>query len=155
MCSGTNYGGRETVMPGLFDKQKLYRGERLVEAYQEGEHFILYDLALVVENSKELIEGSTVDKVELVTGREGEPPILTSTLANAIVRVARGNLRDAKGKPKADDLPAVCYWKRVDTTNSFENQATVLELVEPYTGELPKSYPAWSFSPITMDDNPL
>lgn len=143
-------------MPGLFDRQKLFRGEKLTEAYAEREHFVLWDLAVVVEDSTDLIEGSTVDKVELVTSRDGEEPILTSTLSGPIVRIAYKNYRDAKGKPKADDLPCVCYWQRVDTKNSFDNQATVLEMVAPYEGaSKPKSLPAFSFPPITDQDNPL
>lgn len=142
-------------MPGLFDRQKLFRGEKLTEAYPEGESFILYDLAVVVEDSTELIEGSIVDKVELITGREGEEPILTSTLAGAIVRLAYKNVRDAKGKPRADDLPCVAKWKRVTTKNNFDNEATVLELVAPYTGTVPKDLPPFSFPPITEEDNPL
>lgn len=141
---------------GLFDRQKLFRGEKLTDAYPEGSPFVLYDLAVVVEDSAELIEGSTVDKVELVTGNVGENAcILTSTLSGPIVRIAMQNTRDAKGKSKADDLPCVCLWKRVDTKNNFDNQATVLEMVEPYTGDIPKAWPMFSFTPITVESNPL
>lgn len=141
---------------GLFDRQKLFRGEKLTEAYPEGSPFVLYDLAVVVEDSSELIEGSTVDKVELVTGDvKGGAPILTSTLSGPIVRIAMQNTRDAKGKSKADDLPCVCRWKRVDTKNNFDNQATVLEMVSPYTGEVPKYDLPFSFTPITVESNPL
>lgn len=142
-------------MPGLFDRQKLFRGEKLTDAYKEGEPFILYDLAVVVEDSTTLVEGSTVDKVELITGREGEDPILTSTLSGPIVRIAYQNLRDESGKPTAEDLPAICHWKRVDTKNNWDNQATVLEMDKPYTGKVPKELPEFSFRPITEADNPL
>jgi len=141
---------------GLFDRQKLFRGEKLTEAYPSGQPFVLYDLAVVVEDNTDLIEGSTVDKVELVTGTvDGGEPILTSTLAGAIVRLAYGNVRDAKGKAKADDLPAIVTWKRVETKNNFDNEATVLEMVAPYEGPKPKTVPPWSFPPITNESNPL
>lgn len=140
---------------GLFDRQKLFRGEKLTDAYPEGERFVLYDLAVVVEDSTDLIEGSTVDKAELVTGKPDEEPILTSTLSGPIVRLAYQNLRGKNGKPVADDLPAIVFWKRVDTKNSFDNQATVLEMEEPYTGKVPTKVPPFSFPPITEADNPL
>jgi hypothetical protein len=140
---------------GLFDRQKLFRGEKLTELFPEREPFILYDLAVVIEDSNQIVEGSTVDKVELIVGKEGEPPVLASTLSKAIRDLAYNNVRNKNGKPTADDLPAVCCWKKVETKNSYDNLATVLDMLSPYTGKVTGEFPEFSFKPITVDDNPL
>lgn len=139
---------------GLFDRQKLFNGEKLTDLFSEGETFALLDMAVVVEGSTEMLEGSTVDKTELIVLKDGKP-VLASTLSGPIKTLASQNVRDSKGKPKADDLPANVSWKRVDTKNSYDNQATVLTFHSPYTGDIPKELPAFSFTPITVEDNPL
>jgi hypothetical protein len=142
---------------GLFDHQKLFRGQKLTDYVSEGEVFVLYDLAVVAEGNTELVPGSTVDKTELVVAKDGDQlqPVLVSTLSGPIRDLAYKNVRDKKGDPVADDLPCTAVWKRVDTKNNFENQATVLDMIDVHVGKAPSAVPAFSFPPITMEDNPL
>lgn len=149
-------------MTELFARQRKFAGERLV-SLNEGEPFILYDFAVVLENDHDLVPESPkgVDKTELIIGLPPEgTPMLYSTLSGPIRDLAYLNVRDKKGKPTATDLPAMVCYKKVETKRSRESgfsEAVVLEFVAPYVDPQGKDreLPAWSFQPITSDSNPL
>ena len=151
----------------LFRRQRKFAGERLT-SINEGERFVLIDLAVVLEGDTEIAPGSTVDKVELIvmfdTSGSDPVPYLYSTLSGPIRDIAYQNVRDKNGKSKVADLPAIVSWHKVETKKSKEakerggsgfNDATVLQFHEKYTGKMADTVPPWSFDPITTDSNPL
>lgn len=148
---------------GLFDRQRLYGGKRLQEEFEQSEPFVLWDLAVVAEGMRLPDESGKVDKVELIVSRNEQDPFVVSTLSGPIRDLAYANVRDKKGKPKADDLPCVAHWEVVETKRSREakskggqgfNDAVVLVMESPYTGPA-RDLPAFTFTPITEEDNPL
>lgn len=136
---------------GMFDKDRLYGGERLTDHVKIGhtregtraepedvENVLLLDCVIVSEEVPTDIGLAT--KTELLLNKlsedgttlEGEP-FKVNTLAQAIAE---------KAKAKTDgDLPAVvCFFVTPSGTEGYSD-ATVMQFVRPWDGKTPKFQP--------------
>lgn len=118
---------------GMWTNDIVFGGERLDEAVQDGEVFILLDCGIVAENVKTDL-GDDAVKSGLVLAKldgNGKPVkvIAAGTFSQPIA---------TKVKLKRDgDLPALCKTETVPASEEAFNDAKVLTFVAPYRDKPP------------------
>lgn len=108
---------------GMFDKDRLYGGERLDQTFAFGDTFILWGVEVLAEPVPTEVGNAT--KTILTVSRKDAPgeQFKVGTLASAIADKAR----DAE----ESDFPAVVKYEQV-TSEKWGTEAAVISLVEPY-----------------------
>lgn len=109
---------------GMWDRQRLLGGKRLVQEFEKGENFILWSLGVVGEVP--VGEDRTATKVELVVSTLAEPQgkFTVGALGRAITELAEAD--KAEG-----DLPAIVYWDETETKRGLQ-PAVVIQAVRQY-----------------------
>lgn len=109
----------------MFDKDRLYGGDRLDETFTEDERFILWGAEVLQEPVPTEI-GDATKTILLVSKLESPTEKFpVGTLASAIADKAR----DAE----ESDFPAVVKYHHVPSSKEGQADAAVISLVEPYT----------------------
>jgi hypothetical protein len=108
---------------GMFDKDRLYGGDRLDETFQFGDTFILHSVEVLEEPVPTEVGDAT--KTILTVSKRDNPgeQFKVGTLASAIAEKAR--------EAEASDFPAVVKYHQV-TSEKWGTEAAVISLVEPY-----------------------
>lgn len=120
---------------GMFDKDKLYGGERLMK--QDGGHFDYNDEFIVhgVGPLKGTIQTDIGDanKTLMAISKIDSPDslIVVGTLSQPIYNKAL--------EAESSDFPAVVKVMQVPASNSAYNDATVIQFVRAWDGDVPDS----------------
>lgn len=124
---------------GMFDKDRVFGGDRLDEEFEDGIPFLLLDAEVVAEGIDTGNDLPPASKTMLIVAHlkggnpggpvEGEPKVV-GTLASAIAD---------KVRLKSDgDLPAVVETQTVPSKDAGRNDAKVLQWVAAWDGDVPK-----------------
>lgn len=107
------------VHGGMWDRQRLLGGQRLVETFDKDESFILWDLEVVGEVPVE--ENKTTPKVELTVSKLDDPDnrFTVGALGKAIVELAELDRQDG-------DLPAVVHYDEVPTKRNLQPAVVII-----------------------------
>jgi hypothetical protein len=111
---------------GIWERDRLFGGERLADAYEPDQPFVLIDLEVVGQIEVDKTDADKkADKTELQTFdlNSGELRLI-GTLSGPIADMARMDR-------SPDDLPAVVCWESVPSDRG--NDANVLRYVRPLT----------------------
>lgn len=113
---------------GMFDKDRLYGGERLDQTFEEDDRFILWNAEVLDEKVPTGIGDAT--KTLLTVSKLGSPgeKFVVGTLASAIATKA--------ATAEDSDFPAVVKYHHVP--GQQDSEAAVISLVEPYDAKKAK-----------------
>lgn len=111
---------------GMFDKDRLYGGERLDQTFEYGDSFILWGVEVLAEPVPTEVGQAT--KTFLTVSRLDSPgeQFKVGTLASAIADKAR--------EAEESDFPAIVKFEKV-TSEKWGTDAAVISLVEPYDAQ--------------------
>jgi len=113
---------------GMFDKDRLYGGERLDKWCEPGDRFILWGVEIVDEPVPTSVGNAIKTLLKVSTLDAPENQTIVGTLASAIAEKAK----DAE----ESDFPAVVEFQKVHS-QEYNTEAAVIQFVEPYDLENP------------------
>lgn len=108
---------------GMFDKDRLYGGERLDETFSFGDTFIVWGVEVLPDPVPTEVGNATKTILEVSKRDAPADRFKVGTLASAIAEKAR--------EAEASDFPAVVKYHQV-TSEKWGTEAAVISLVEPY-----------------------
>lgn len=109
---------------GMWDRQRLLGGKRLVQEFEKNENFILWGMEIV--GDVPVGEDRTAPKVELTVSKldVADEKFTVGALGRAITELAEAE--KAEG-----DLPAIVYWDETETKRGLQ-PAVVIQAVRQY-----------------------
>lgn len=110
---------------GMFEKDKMYGGERLDKWAEPGDRFVLWGVVEFIEDVPTSIGDGTKVILEVSSLDAPDNKTRVGTFASAIVEKSR----DAE----PSDFPAVVMLETVES-KQYDTDALVLSFVEPFTG---------------------
>lgn len=116
--------GGEFIMSGAWDKDKEY-GNRLDQAFDLKEQFIVWDMALTGDTIPTSIGDAELAKITVSTMDAPGEKFDCNTVAAAIVEKAR--VFD-----ESTDAPVVCELRRVQSKKWKGNEALVIQWIRDY-----------------------
>lgn len=109
---------------GMWDRQRLLGGKRLVQEFEKGENFILWGMEVVGEVS--VGEDRTTPKVELKVSPLKNPDemFIVGALGKAITELAEADRVEG-------DLPAIVFWDETETKRGLQ-PAVIIQAERQY-----------------------
>ncbi len=118
---------------GMFDKDKLYGGERMDDHFNTGDEFILWGAQVLPDKIPTSVGDARKTLLQVSRTTDPELVFIVGTLASAIA--------DKANEADPSDFPAVVKLAKVPS--SFDNEATVIQFVAEWEGKKPKTLPGF------------
>jgi hypothetical protein len=112
---------------GMFDKDRLYGGERLDQRFELGDEFILWGVEVMPDAVPTELGDATKTVLEVSTKDNPEERFKVGTLASAIAEKAK----DAE----PTDFPAIVRYEKVP--GRFDSDAAVISFVALHNADKP------------------